>query len=117
VKRVRNHIIGLSAAALLALGSLPAEADTYGSVSAYCETGTTANGDFTHWGEAAGASWLPFGSRVTVPGFGTVTIEDRGVPGLFLVDLAMPNDCYDAIQWGRRWLQVTVQRLGWGWIG
>jgi|GEM_PF-5529834 3D (Asp-Asp-Asp) domain-containing protein len=92
----------------------PAE-PTWGSVTAYCDQGVTASGAWTRWGTAAGAGWLPLGSLVWVPGYGTVLITDRGQPGLFIVDIAAPGACGWAWQWGRQWLPVSVERWGWGW--
>jgi len=72
-----------------------------------------ADGNWTYAGAAAGASWLPFGSRVWVAGVGVVTIEDRGVPGLFTVDV-FTWSCSRAWAWGRQWVPMEVLRWGWG---
>ena len=107
------------AALLLTLALLPATpAGAHGgylaNVSAYCDQGWTASGRWTAWGTAAGASWLPLGSIVAVSSYGDVLVTDRGVPGLFDLDLSMPGDCGAAWNWGRRWLPITVLRWGWG---
>jgi hypothetical protein len=93
---------------------LRADGGTLANVSAYCLTGPTASGRWTAWGTAAGAAWLPLGSLVWVDGYGEVLIDDRGQPGLFDLDLAMPGDCTDAWRWGRQWRRVWVMRFGWG---
>jgi 3D (Asp-Asp-Asp) domain-containing protein len=108
----------LSLAALLAflLPAAPAAAGGYafsGVVTSYCQSGTMADGDFTYAGAAAGAAWLPFGSRLWVSGVGPVTIEDRGVPGLFTVDVFVWRCAY-ARELGRQWRRIWVLRWGWG---
>lgn len=116
MRRFTTKIAAICLTLLLALlpGQSSAQGDiVWGSVSAYCITGTTASGAYTHWGGAAGASWLPFGSLVYIPGWGVVTILDRGQPGLFLVDIAAPGDCVWARQWGRQWLPISILRWGW----
>lgn len=93
---------------------MPVASADNGNVSAYCEQGVTADGSWTYWGEAAAASWVPFGSLVWIQGYGTVVIEDRGQPGLFTFDLAMPGGCQAAREWGRHWDNYYVI-LRWGW--
>jgi 3D (Asp-Asp-Asp) domain-containing protein len=74
------------------------------SVTAYCDTGTMADGHRARWGAAAGNHW-PFGTKLRVGGWFTVTVEDRIRHGSDL-DLAMPGNCPAALRWGRR--AVTV---------
>lgn len=105
-------------AALLVGAVAPAQAsETYwttGDVTQYCSAGYMADGNYTYEGAAAGAYWIPIGSLVYVPGHGTVTIEDRGQPGLFVVDI-FTWDCSEAWDWGRQYQDVQVLR--WGWDG
>lgn len=82
-------------------------------VTMYCETGNrTASGRWPARGMAA-ANAYSFGTRLSVPGWGVVTVEDRSAPGATDVDLFGGNDpgCETrAIQWGRRHLAVSVIR-------
>lgn len=50
----------------------------------------------------------PFGTVMTVPGYGTATVQDRGgaIKGDRL-DLLFPSH-QAALQWGVRWLDVTI---------
>jgi len=93
----------------------PAPTRSYGYqtvmlVTGYCDYGTMADGVYTYSGAAAGGYELPFGTRVFVSGFGTVTIHDReGYHPYSHVDLWMPS-CSQAIAWGSRSMIVTVYR-------
>lgn len=81
------------------------------SVTAYCWTGNrTASGKWPALGMAAGNRW-PFGTRLRVEGWGTVTVEDRIGHGSEL-DLYMGREgCYQrAMNFGRRSLRVEVVR-------
>lgn len=78
------------------------------SVTAYCATGNlTASGLVPRVGMAAGNHW-PFGTRIFVPGYGVVTIEDR-IGHDSDLDLFMAS-CSQTVQWGRRQLNVRVLR-------
>lgn len=83
------------------------------TISAYCDEGIMADGNWTAWGDAAGAYWLPIGSLVYVQGYGTVVIQDRGQAGLFTIDLSMPGDCHAAVWFGREHRSIRVIRWGW----
>lgn len=79
--------------------------------TAYCLTGTMANGQRAHRGAVAANRW-PLGTRLRVtpsPVGELVTVEDRIGHGSEL-DFAMPGDCAAARQWGRR--AVTVEVVG-----
>lgn len=84
----------------------------HASVTSYCDTGYTADGSWTYSGEAAAAYGIPFGSRLSVPGWGIVTVEDRGRLGPNGVDLYNPS-CAEDWEWGRQGLDVGVLRWGW----
>jgi 3D (Asp-Asp-Asp) domain-containing protein len=83
----------------------PGAVGTSLSVTAYCLTGRMADGQRVHPGAAAGNRW-PFGTRLSVPGWGVVTVEDRIGHGSDL-DLWTPS-CAAARSWGRRRLVVEV---------
>jgi len=87
-------------------------ADT-GVVTAYCDYGYMASGNWTHVGAAAGAWWLPLGSIVRVEGWGDVIVEDRGSAS-YTLDLWVPT-CDQALQRGRRYPRIEVLRWGWCW--
>jgi 3D (Asp-Asp-Asp) domain-containing protein len=74
--------------------------------TAYCLTGTTASGTYTHWGTVA--STLPFGTQMYIPGYGDGTAEDTGgAVGAGHVDLWMPS-CSEAIDWGVRYEKIEI---------
>jgi 3D (Asp-Asp-Asp) domain-containing protein len=82
------------------------------SSTAYCLTGTMADGTrvdaYPAWTVAAGNRW-PLGTRLYVVELGiTVRIRDRIGHGSDL-DLALPGDCPAADRYGRR--AVHVRRL------
>ncbi len=76
--------------------------------TAYCETGTMADGQRTHVGAAA-ADGYAFGTRLLItsgPEAGSVVvIEDRSAPGATDLDIWMPS-CAAAIDYGRRVIKV-----------
>lgn len=82
------------------------------SSTAYCLTGTMANGQAVYRGAVAGNRW-PLGTRLQVSdspyGPGIFTVADRIGHGSEL-DFAMPGDCPGARSWGRR--TVTVEAVG-----
>jgi hypothetical protein len=84
-----------------------------GNVSSYCDQGVTASGYLARPGSAGGDYWLPLGSIVNVATYGDVTILDRGVPGIADVDIASPGNCRWSFWWGRRYVRITVLRVGW----
>lgn len=73
-------------------------------VTAYCLTGTMADGEPVHAGAAASNLW-PLGTRLDVSGVGEVTVEDRVGWGAD-VDVWM-GSCAEAIDFGRHWLNVS----------
>jgi hypothetical protein len=80
------------------------------SSTAYCLTGTMANGQRAHYGAVA-MNGVPFGTRVAIlsgPRAGTtVVVKDRiGHSSGF--DLAYPGNCSAAIQYGRRNILISV---------
>jgi len=107
---VNRLLLTLALAATL-LWPTVARADD-GRITAYCDRGTMADGNWTHWGAAGGAYWLPFGSLVWVEGWGLVTVEDRG-SAPYTLDLWMPS-CAAAWAWGVQYPRYTVLRWGWG---
>lgn len=80
------------------------------SSTAYCLTGTMANGQRVYRGAVAGNRW-PLGTRVAVSdspyGPGVFTVADRIGHGSSL-DFGMPGDCSGARKWGRRTITVRV---------
>lgn len=77
--------------------------------TAYCLTGTMANGQPTHHGAAA-MNGVPLGSQWEVVGTDHVyTVADRIGHGSQF-DIAMPGDCAAARAYGRR--TITVRRVG-----
>ena len=89
------------------------------SATAYCKGETTASGAGVHSGVAAAdPELLPVGSVVNIdslPGHynGIYTVLDTGpaVQGR-QVDLYMWS-CYEALEFGRQPIKLTVLRLGW----
>lgn len=82
-------------------------------ITAYCDAGRMADGNWVHPGAAAGGWDLPFGSLVQISGMGVFMVEDRGGavhPGH--IDVWM-GSCDDAMYFGREWRTVQVQRYGW----
>ncbi len=75
--------------------------------TAYCLTGTMANGQRAHAGAVA-MNGVPLGSVWAVDGAGTYTVADRIGHGSQF-DIAMPGDCGAAIAYGRR--TITVRRV------
>ena len=58
---------------------------------------------------AADTRYYPFGTRMDVPGYGRVTVHDRGsaIKGSQRLDLYFPRH-KDALKWGKKVLTVTV---------
>lgn len=79
--------------------------------TAYCLTGTMANGQRASWGSVA-ANGVPMGTRYAInsgPMAGlVVTVRDRIGHGSSL-DIAMPGNCGAARSYGRR--QISFSRL------
>jgi hypothetical protein len=77
------------------------------SSTGYCETGRMSNGEYAHDGAvsshvlARGTSWRvltgPYAGRVLI-------VKDTGPLAFF--DIAMPGRCGEAIQYGRRQIQI-----------
>ncbi len=90
------------------------------TATAYCKGTTTASGVGVRSGIAASdPAILPLGSVVNITAVdakysGVYTVMDTGpsVQGR-LVDLYMRN-CYEALDFGRQQIELTVLRLGWG---
>ena len=77
------------------------------SSTAYCLTGTMANGQRAHYGAVA-MNGVPLASVWRVHGGGTYVVADRiGHSSGF--DIAMPGDCAAAIRYGRR--TITIERV------
>lgn len=79
------------------------------SATAYCLTGTMADGTPAHRGAVAANRW-PLGTRLRVsssPVGEIVTVEDRIGSGSDL-DFALPGSCDEARSWGRRTITVEV---------
>lgn len=93
---------------LLALAA-PTLPQTY-TATAYCLRGRTASGEYVRQGIiAADPKRLPLGTVVTIKGRGQYVVKDTG--GLIkgnIIDIWMPS-CRDAIQFGRRKVQLTVE--------
>ncbi|MGI8914722.1 MAG: 3D domain-containing protein [Chloroflexota bacterium] len=83
------------------------------TITAFCDSGQMADGNFVHPGAVAAGWNLPFGSLVEISGMGVFVVEDRGGavhPGH--LDVWMPS-CGNANYFGREWRSVRVQRYGW----
>ena len=83
------------------------------TITAFCDSGQMADGNYVHPGAVAGGWNLPFGSLVEISGMGVFVVEDRGSavhPGH--LDVWMPS-CGNANYFGREWRSVRVQRYGW----
>lgn len=78
------------------------------SSTAYCLTGTMANGQRVFRGAVA-MNGVPLGSRWRIVGGGTFVVADRIGHGSGF-DIAMPGDCDGARRYGRR--TVTIERVG-----
>lgn len=79
-------------------------------VTMYCLQGQMANGEFVHQGAAsADRSVLPIGARLYVDGLGNYVVKDRFAvdAGQYRLDIWEPS-CARAIQWGVRYVNVTV---------
>lgn len=80
------------------------------TVTAYCLRSSTSSGAQPGPGTAAAGPMVALGSRFRVPGYGDVVVRDRNAtygPDQLDVWLA---DCNQAIQWGRRTLDVTPEQ-------
>ena len=60
---------------------------------------------------AADTKYYPFGTRMYVPGYGWGVVQDRGsaIKGPDRIDLYFESH-QDALKWGRRRLQVKIDR-------
>lgn len=77
------------------------------SATAYCLTGTMANGEAVYDGAVASNLW-PLGTELYIHELGrSFTVADR-VGHSSELDVAMPGRCDDAIGFGRRSLTVSV---------
>lgn len=75
-------------------------------VTAYCLRGYTASGWWVRPGAIAAPRGWAFGTRLYVDGYGYGTVLDRGgAIGYGRLDVWMPS-CYNAIQWGVRYVNV-----------
>ena len=91
------------------------------NVSAYCpcekccgkfSDGITASGHCIKKGDKFVAAPLPFGTIVDVPGYGKVPVLDRGgsIQGN-KIDVFFASH-QDALNWGRQYLTVTIEKAG-----
>lgn len=83
------------------------------TITAFCDSGQMADGNWVHNGAVAAGWDLPFGSLVEIAGMGVYIVEDRGGavhPGH--LDVWM-GSCGYADYFGRQWRSVRVQRYGW----
>lgn len=111
---------GMALALLLPFLEVPAaRADgapwTTMAITAFCDNGPMADGNWVHDGAIAAGWDIPFGSLVEIDGLGVFVVEDRGsaiLPGR--IDVWLPS-CGAAIDFGRQWRAARVQR--WGWWG
>lgn len=93
-------------------------------VTAYCPcsrccgrmTGkTSTGGNAWRTGVAADPTWLPYGTRVAIEGYGETIVDDTGaamkkrrwIAGVPRMDVRM-NYHHDARQWGAQYLDVRV---------
>ena len=62
--------------------------------------GITASGEVAVHGKTAAMEGVPFGTEIYIDGYGTVTINDRGVTGN-MIDVAFDNnsDCFAITGW------------------
>lgn len=66
-------------------------------------------------GVAVDRHWIPYGSTLTVPGYGEAKADDTGgamrtAPGEMLrIDVRFQNH-HDAIRWGRRKIKIKIER-------
>lgn len=44
----------------------------------YSPPNRTASGIWPYWGTLAAPTWLPFGTRIHIPGLGVFSVQDRG---------------------------------------
>jgi 3D (Asp-Asp-Asp) domain-containing protein len=119
-ERLRRHWRGIVLSLALLLPFLQygaARADSVPwqgmTITAYCDSGQMADGNWVHPGAVAGGWNLPFGSLVEISGMGVYMVEDRGSalqPGH--LDVWM-GSCNQAIYFGREWRSVRVERYGW----
>ena len=67
----------------------------------YTQCCITASGARVYYGEAAGPSWMSFGTVVVVPGLGRFVILDRGglVQGCCHIDIWTPFVRYAVHDW------------------
>jgi 3D (Asp-Asp-Asp) domain-containing protein/septal ring factor EnvC (AmiA/AmiB activator) len=76
----------------------------------YSLPGTTASGIPVGWGVVAvDPSFIPLGTRMTIPGYGEAVAADTGsaVQGA-IIDLWFPTTA-QALQWGRRTVTITIR--------
>ena len=83
-------------------------------MTAYCESGSlTASGTVPHMGTVAAAPSVPFGTALLIEGVDglegqTFVVEDRGAAITDgHLDIWLPS-CWQAVQFGRRWLWVQA---------
>ncbi|MEA4853669.1 MAG: G5 domain-containing protein [Christensenella sp.] len=85
-------------------------------VTAYCShcdsaggSGKTASGTYPHYG-TLGCNWLPFGTRVYIPGYGEGVVEDTGGMSGRVIDVYMGDQPDETVcnNWGRQTLTVYI---------
>ena len=103
--------------------AVPAYKTVLVRVSAYdpckrCTPGkgiTSTGGSAWLDGAAADPKWLPYGTKITVPGYGTTTVDDTGAAmkkrrwkdGIPRLDVRMTYH-WQARQWGVQYLEVKI---------
>jgi 3D (Asp-Asp-Asp) domain-containing protein len=107
---------------ILIASNVHAETDLW-KVTSYCSCkqccgpnakGITASGKKVKQGMIA-CNWLPFGTKVSIEGLGTFTVEDRGAKSLFgskkkhikHIDVYLASH-RDARKFGVKWLEVKI---------
>lgn len=80
-------------------------------ITAYHDRGVTASGCRSGPGQCAAPAWVPFGSRVHVPGVGWLRVTDRTARRFRAntVDVWLPTH-RKCIKFGVRYLPVRIER-------
>ena len=83
------------------------------NVSAYCDKGLTASGEYVRQGFCAmdklNGVYVPFGSKVVLPDGRVLIVKDRfggGYDGRLDIWMPTEQECW---QFGRRWLRCQIQ--------
>lgn len=106
VKELREDVEALDEVLGERIYASPSPSETV-SATAYCLTGTMANGEPAYDGAVASNLW-PLGTELYVHELErTFTVADR-VGHSSELDVAMPGRCGEAVAFGRRSLTVTI---------